>query len=137
MFGTLQDRLVNELRLEGITDMPAANRYLREIYLARHNAQFMVKPGSETSAFTPVVGFDIANILCIQEERIVAADNVVRYKNLKLQIPPSELRHHYVKAQVRVHHYADGTLALFHGPREIGRYRADGTLDQEEQKKAA
>ena len=137
MFGTLQDRLVNELRLEAITDMDAANRYLHEVYLARHNAQFMVKPESETSAFTPVAGFYIANILCIQEERTVAADNTVRYQCLKLQIPPGELRHHYVKAQVRVHHYPDDTLALFHGPRQIGRYHADGTAMQEEQKKAA
>ena len=137
MFATLQDRLVNELRLEAITDMDAANRYLHELYLARHNAQFTVKPESEISAFTPVAGFDIANILCIQEERTVAADNTVRYQGLKLQIPPGELRHHYVKAQVRVHQYPDDTLALFHGPRQIGRYHADGTLIQEEQKKAA
>ena len=137
MFGTLQDRLVNELRLEAITDMAAANRYLHEVYLARHNAQFTVKPESETSAFTPVAGFDIANILCIQEERTVAADNTVRYQGLKLQIPPSELRHHYVKAQVRVHHYPDDTLAIFYGPRQIGRYHADGTPMQEEQKRAA
>lgn len=137
MFGTLQDRLVNELRLEGVTDMAAANRYLSEVYLDRHNAQFMVKPESEISAFTPVAGFDIANILCIQEERTVAADNTVRYQGLKLQIPASELRHHYVKTQVRVHHYPDDKLALFHGPRQIGRYHADGTLIQEEQKKVA
>lgn len=137
MFGTLQDRLVNELRLEAITDMTLANRYLHEVYLDRHNAQFSVKPESATSAFTPVAGFDIANILCIQEERVVAADNIVRYRNLKLQIPPSALRHHYAKAQVRVHHYPDDTLAIFHGPRQIGRYHADGTSMQEEQKKAA
>src|SRR5580765_651837 len=137
MFGTLQGRLVNELRLEGITDLAAANRYLSEVYLKRHNARFMVKPESETSAFTPVAGFDIANILCTQEERTVAGDITVRYQGLKLQIPMSELRHHYVKAQVRVHHYPDDTLALFHGPRQIGRYQADGTLIQEEQKKAA
>ena len=137
MFGTLQDRLVNELRLEAITDMAAANRYLRDVYLERHNVQFMVMPESETSAFTPLAGFDIANILCIQEERTVAADNTVRYRGLKLQIPPGELRHHYVKAQVRVHHYSDDTLAIFHGPRQIGRYHANGTLLQEEQKRAA
>lgn len=137
MFGTLQDRLVNELRLEGITGIEGANRYLSEVYLERHNAGFMVKPESETSAFTPIVGFDIANILCIQDDRVVGADNNVRYNNLKLQIPASELRHHYVKTQVRVHHYPDDTLALFHGPRQIGRYQSDGTLLQEEQKKAA
>ncbi len=137
MFGTLQDRLVNELHLEAISDMAMANRYLREVYLDRHNAQFMVKPEVEASAYTPVAGFDVANILCIQEERIVAADNTVRYMGLKLQIPPSDLRHHYVKTQVRVHHYPDDTLAISHGPRRIGHYHANGTLMQEEQKKAA
>jgi transposase len=137
MFGTLQDRLVNELRLEAINDMAGANRYLRDVYLERHNAQFTVKPEVEASAFTPVAGFDVANILCIQEERVVAADNTVRYMGLKLQIPPGDLRHHYVKAHVRVHHYPDDTLAIFHGPRQIARYHANGTLMQEEQKKAA
>ena len=137
MFGTLQDRLVNELRLEAITDMAAANRYLREVYLERHNALFTVKPEVEASAFTPVAGFDVADILCIQEERIVASDNTVRYMGLRLQIPPSDLRHHYVKTHVRVHHYPDDTLAIFYGPRRIGRYYADGSLMQEEQKRAA
>ena len=43
-----------------------------------------------------------------------------------LQIPPARHRHHYVKARVRVHEYPDGTLALFHGPRCLARYNADG-----------
>lgn len=137
MFGTLQDRLVNELRLEAITDMADANRYLREVYLERHNAQFTVPPEVETSAFTPVAGFALADILCVQEERMVGRDNTVRYNGLTLQIPPSDLRHHYVKAHVRVHHYPDDTLAIFYGPREIARYFANGTLMQEEQKQAA
>lgn len=137
MFGTLQDRLVNELRLYAITDIQAANRYLQDVYLERHNALFTVKPENETSAFTPVVGFDIANILCIQDERIVAGDNIVSYLGLKLQIPPSPFRHHFVKSVVRVHQYPDDTLAIFHGPREIGRYFADGTLQQEHKSKAA
>jgi len=137
MFATLQNRLVNELRLEGITAMAGANCYLKEVYLARHNARFMVAPELETSAFTPVVGFAIAEILCIHDERVVGADNTVRYHNFKLQIPPSPLRHHFVKAYVRVHHYPDNTLALFHGPRAIGHYDANGKNIEEEQRKAA
>ena len=39
-FETHQDRLVKELALAGITDMPAANRYLREVYLPAYNAEF-------------------------------------------------------------------------------------------------
>ena len=41
MFGTLQGRLPQELRLRGITDMQSANRFLQEVYLPEHNARFM------------------------------------------------------------------------------------------------
>lgn len=47
--------------------------------------------------------------------------------------PPSPLRHHYVKMHVRVHHYPDDSMAIFHGPREIGRYHAGGALHGEAQ----
>ena len=43
-----------------------------------------------------------------------------------LQIPPDRHRHHYVNARVPVHEYPDRTLALFHGPRCLARYNADG-----------
>ncbi len=131
MFGTLQDRLVAELKLQHITTMEAANDYLKT-YITRHNARFMVKPESDKSAYLPIVGFDIMNVLCVQEERVVGSDNTVRYQGKKLQIPPSLYRHHFVKAQVRVHHYPDGSLAIFHGPRKIGNYHADGSVKQEE-----
>jgi transposase len=42
LFGTLQDRLVKELALAGITTLEAANRWLREVYIAEHNARFAV-----------------------------------------------------------------------------------------------
>lgn len=135
MFGTLQGRLVSELKLAGISDMAAANRYLTETYLPRHNTQFMVKPEMETSAYVAVVGIDIANVLCIQEDRVVGSDNTVRYKGVTLQIPPGPYRHHYVKIHVRVHHYPDDSMAIFHGPREIGRYHPGGALQQDEKNK--
>ena len=62
----------------------------------------------------------------LQEERVVAGDNTVRYKNRSLQIPADRHRHHYVKARVRVHEYPDGHLAVFHGPRCLARYTAEG-----------
>src|ERR1700683_5085318 len=43
MFGTLQDRLIKELKLAGITEVEAANRFFREIYLPEHNARFAKK----------------------------------------------------------------------------------------------
>ena len=52
----------------------------------------------------------------------------VRYERRVLQIPADRHRHHYVKCKVRVHEYPDGRLAVFHGPRCLARYQADGAL---------
>ena len=128
MFATLQDRLVKEFKLAGITDIEAANAFLREVYLPAHNARFAVDPAGEGSAFTPIPGVDLDEILCVQEERQVGADNCVSYRTLKLQIPESPMRPHFVKARVKVHVYPDGSHALFHGPRCIGRYDDNGRL---------
>jgi len=127
-FQTLQDRLVKELRLAGITTAEAANAFIREVYLPAHNARFAVDPAGEGSAFTPIPGVDLDEILCVQEERQVMNDNCVSYRTLKLQIPESPMRPHFVKARVKVHVYPDGSHALFHGPRCIGRYDQNGAI---------
>ena len=136
MFGTLQTRLPQELRLAGITEMAEANRFLREVYLPQHNARFQVMPEAQGSAFVPFTGA-LDDILCIQEERTVSNDNTVRYRGLSLQILPDRHRRHYVKATVRVHEYPDGTLAVFHGPRCLARYRATGEPIDNQTRQAA
>jgi hypothetical protein len=127
MFATLQDRLPRELRLAGITGMDAANRFLADDYLPRHNARFARPPEEAGTAFVPFAG-TLEDILCVQEERQVGNDNTVRYQRRVLQLPADRHRRHYVKASVRVHEYPDGTLAVFHGPRRLARYSASGTL---------
>ena len=127
-FATLQDRLVKELKLAGITSLETANAYIREVYLPAHNQRFALAPAQPGSAFTPIPGVDLDEILCVEEERQVGNDNCVSYRTLKLQIPASPMRAHFVKARVKVHVYSDGSHALFHGPRCIGRYDANGTL---------
>jgi len=125
-FGTLQGRLPQELRLRGITDLAEANRFLREEYLPEYNARFSIPAEEKGTAFVPWIGPDLADILCTQEERKVNNDNTVRYKGLSLQIPADKHRQHYVKVQVKVYEYSDGTLAVFHGPRCLARYTAQG-----------
>ena len=61
MFGTLQNRIPQELRLTGITTMEEANRFLREVYIPRHNACFAVRPEAEGSAFVPFAGRRLAH----------------------------------------------------------------------------
>ena len=136
MFGTLQKRLPQELRLAGITTMDEANRFLRETFLPDHNRRFAIASEEPGSAFVRFAG-NLDDILCVQEERTVGNDNCVRYKGRTLQIPEDSHRHHYVKAKVRVHEYPDGHLAVFHGPRRLALYEADGTLAEEAEKRAA
>ncbi len=128
VFRTLQDRLPKELALAAITDMAAANRYMIEHFLPAYNQRFAVPAPEAGTAFIPWVGPSLAEILCVQEERVVAKDNTVRYQGLSLQIPQDPHRFHYVKVTVRVHEYPDGTLAVFHGPRCLARYDAKGEL---------
>jgi transposase len=127
-FRTLQDRLPKELALAVITEMAAANRYLTERFLPQHNERFMVRATEPGTAFIPWVGTPLAEILCVHDERGVAKDNTVRSQGLRLQIPQPPHRFHDAKVTVRVHAYPDGTLAVFHGPRCLARYDADGRL---------
>ncbi len=125
-FATHQDRLPKELAAAGVTDMESANRYIAEVYLPAFNAEFAVAAREAGSAFVPWVGGGLDDILCEQHERVVGHDNCVRFDGLSLQIPADRYRCHYVKARVRVHRYADNNLAVFHGPRKLADYAADG-----------
>jgi transposase len=128
LFGTLQDRLVKELALAGIATVGAANDFLRDVYIPAHNARFAVKAELEGSAFVTISGVDLAEILCVQEDRQVSHDNTVVFRKLRLQIPPSPLRAHFVRSTVKVRQYHDGSHAIFHGPRCLGRYDRHGVL---------
>ena len=87
----------------GSATVDAANRFIRETYLPEHNARFARPPELEESAFVKLAEPSaLAEILCLEEERVVARDNTVAYAGLRLQLPESRLRAHYVKARVKV-----------------------------------
>jgi transposase len=125
-FRTLQDRLPKELRLAGIATVAAANAWLRETYMASHNAQFAIEPLAEGSAFVADAAGAWREILCIEEERVVANDNTLAWNGRRLQLPASRLRPHFVKASVRVHEYPDATVSVFLGPHRLATYTAEG-----------
>jgi transposase len=127
-FRTLQDRLPKELTLAGVTTIAAANRFIAERYLPEYNAAFAIAPAEAGSAFVPDRAGAARETLCLQEERRVGNDNTVKWRGLSLQIPPSPLRPHFVRATVRVHEYPDGRLAVFHGPHRLADYDPEGTL---------
>ena len=136
MFGTLQNRLPQELRLAGVTTMAEANTYLTRTYLPEHNRRFSIKAEGEGTAFIAYAG-NLDDILCVHEERTASHDNTVRYKSHVLQIPQDRHRHHYVKAKVMVHDYPGGRMAIFHGPRQLAAFGPDGKAQIEPTKAAA
>ena len=128
-FGTHQDRLVKELAAAGCADLEAANRYIQEVYLPTHNAEFAVAPREAGSAFVPLLDPDgLDDILCERYERTVGADNCIQFGNMRLQIPANRHRLNYVKARVEVRRHEGGSLSVYHGPRLLARYAPDGAL---------
>lgn len=127
-FRTLQDRLVKELALEGITTMEQANQFLQSEFMARYNREFKVPAREQGSAFVPLLDARLDDILCLQEERTVRHDNCIHYQNKILQLPNDKTRCHFVKCKVMVHAYPDGHLAIFHGPRRLASYNEAGEI---------
>jgi transposase len=127
-FETLQDRLPKELKLAGIDTVDTANRWLSDIYIPEYNERFAITAEQEGSAFVADSMEAWREILCIQEDRVVGNDNTVKWEGRSLQLPPSRLRSHFVKATVRVHEYPDGQVAVYWGPHRLADYAADGSV---------
>jgi transposase len=123
---TLQDRLVNELRVAGITTVPAANRYLRERFLPAFNAEFARAPADPASAFVPLGRVDLEQILCVEEERVVGRDNVVTAAGLALQVAKQPGRRSCAGLRVLVRRHLNGEHSLWYGARCLGRYDRQG-----------
>ena len=127
-FGTLQGGIPQELRVRGYATAAAAKVYLQDVFMPDFNARFGVKPSDDGSADIAYVGAALEDTLCLQEDRQVGNDNTVVFHKLRLQIPPSPLRAHFVRSTVKVRQYHDGSHAIFLGPRCIGRYDEHGAL---------
>ncbi len=94
--------MVKEFRLAAVTGIEAANAFIREVYLPERHARFAVDPVGEGSAFTPIPGVNLDEILVGAGGTSVGNDNCVSYRTVKLQIPESPMRPHFVKARVKV-----------------------------------
>jgi transposase len=118
--GVLQDRLVKALRLEGISDLATANRYLEKTFLPELNARFTVaaKRRADLHRRLPV-GVDLARVLSFQEERVVQNDWTVRWRKRWFQLTAANQRWSMVRKRVLVCEQLDGTIRLFYHGREL------------------
>ena len=109
LFGTLQDRLVKEMRLRGIRTVQEGNAFLKQ-YLPVYNRRFSVRPQERSNLHRPLpLGINLDSILCIQTERTLRNDFTVAHDNKLYQI---EDRTH--ASRVRVHKQIDGSIKIFY-----------------------
>jgi len=106
--GTLQDRLVKEMRLRGISGMAAGNAYAPE-FIADFGARFAVAPRDPVDAHRPLlIQDDLARILTVQETRVLSKNLTLNYQNAIYQIqtarPTYALRHTTVVVRENRHH---------------------------------
>ena len=119
LWGTLQDRLVAELRLAGIATLPAANAFLPP-FTPPFNARFARPPADTVPAWRPVPrGLDLERICSLYTEATVLNDNTVRTQGTLLQIPPGPGGRGYAKARVEVRQLLDGTWRVYSHDRLI------------------
>ena len=103
---TLQDRLVKEMRLLGISSMAEGNAYLPE-FMTDFNQRFAVEPRSSVNAHrTLTAKDDLATILTWQEQRSVSKNLTVQFEKVVYQIqtkrPSYALRNAHVTVCVNV-----------------------------------
>ena len=120
LWGTFQDRLISELRLEGISSLEEANRYLHCVFLPKYNKKFTRKPRVEESAYRSIPkGMDIDQIFSKKDKRQVQGDNTIGYDTRRYQILPTEIRLGFAKAKVEVQKHLDGSIHIFYKGKEL------------------
>lgn len=118
--GVFQDRLVKALRLEGISDLESANRFLEKRFLAELNERFTVPAKGRGDLHRRLPrDVDLARVLSFQEERVVQNDWTVRWRNRWLQLTAANQRWSIVRKRVLVCEQLDGTMRLFYHGREL------------------
>ena len=111
---TLQDRLVKELRLAGISTIEAANAFL-PAFMADYNVRFAKEPRLAKDLHRPAPGAaDLDEIMTVREERTVSASLTLHYDKLLILLQPTEAARGLARQRVTVVNYPDGRFAIRH-----------------------
>jgi transposase len=126
LWGTLQDRLVSELRLAKVATVVDANAFLAK-YRGEFNQRFAKTPRNNESAWRrPQRGFDILEACSFRYDATVGNDNVVSLPAIKLQIPRPSSGRSYAKARVQVHQLLNGTWRVKYQGKRIAEIHLAG-----------
>jgi hypothetical protein len=114
LFGTLQDRLVKEMRLRGIKTLEEGNQFLEE-YLPLYNRRFSVSPKGKDNLHRPLVkGLDLDTILCRRTERALRNDFTVAHNHKLYQIEET-----IQTSKVMVQDRIDGSIRIYYKGRAL------------------
>jgi transposase len=115
LFGVLQDRLIAELELRGITEMDAGNAFLTEHFIDGHNRRFAITAQVSEPAWRRVPkDVDIKRAISFRYHAVVANDNAVRLGGMVIDIPEGPGRRGYAKAHVEVRQLLDGSWRVYY-----------------------
>ena len=111
-FGTLQDRMVKELRLAGVSSMATANAWLPG-FISAYNARFGRDPANAKNLHRPLAqADDLDEILAWREERTVTRNLTLHYDRMMLLLDPTPLARGLAGKKVEVVNYPDGRFAV-------------------------
>jgi transposase len=111
LFGTLQDRLIKEMRVAGISSMEEANRFLEEDFIPFWDGRFIVEPVESVDAHRPLPGgVDLLRLFAETEERVIGHDFTFRFQNRFYQIEAHDADGAMPKSRMTIEQRLDGTL---------------------------
>jgi len=115
MNGTLQRRLVKEMRLNKINTIEDANSFLEEVFIPKFNKQFAVIPKKTTDLHHKLDNRqlqELDSIISIQSERTINNDYTIRFKNNYYQLEEVQPTTVYKKAKVTIEEHLNGELKI-------------------------
>lgn len=113
LFGTLQDRLLKEMRVAGISTLEDANRFLDENFIPFWNERFTVEPQLSEDFHRPLPeSIDLSETFAEIYPRLIRPDFTIRYENTYYQVPRREARATMPGTQLSVLRRLDGTLSF-------------------------
>lgn len=111
LFGTLQDRLVKEMRVAGVSSMAQANTFLEEHFLPFWRRRFRIAPADLRDAHLPLApDTHLPSLFAEHFSRVVAKDYTVRFQNEHWQIDAAQSQPAMPLQRIRVERWVDGTL---------------------------
>lgn len=126
LWGTLQDRLVSELRLAKARTVHDANRVLQQ-YIPEHNSSFAVAPRESPPAWRPLLRhLDLDRICSFRHQATVANDNTVRIGGIVIDLPPGPGARSYAHARVDARQLLDGSWRVYWQDQLIASHASTG-----------